>query len=155
MSDSGFDEAWLARHMAKTAKPWAEAAERQRQAKAAQDAEKRAIRSHGKPPKYRNRKVVTEEGTFDSEKEYHRWQNLQLMEKAGCIRDLKRQVTFPLVVNGEKVCDYIADATYEDKDYGATDWYLVVEDCKGMKTPVYRLKAKLFRAVMGFAIKEV
>lgn len=43
--------------------------------------------------KYRNIKT----GTFDSKKERERWNELRLLERAGAISDLKRQVTIELI----------------------------------------------------------
>ncbi len=65
------------------------------------------------------------------------------MEKAQLIRNLELQPRFPLIVNGTKVCTYIADFTYFERTGR------VIEDVKSKptKTPVYRLKIKLFRAL--------
>lgn len=106
-----------------------------------------------KRPKYGNRKVTDAAGNVhDSGKEYRRWCELQLREKAGEISQLRRQVPFALVVNGVLVCQYIADAVYVD---GAAT---IVEDCKSPPTrakPEYRIKLKLCQAIHGFQIKEI
>ena len=105
--------------------------------------------------KYGNTKVKNEAGTFDSKAEYARWQDLQLLEKAGKIHELNRQVRYPLhacsVQDGEavKVGDYVADFVYTD------DEGLVVEDVKGHRTQLYAWKARHFKAEYGFAITEV
>lgn len=107
-----------------------------------------------RPPKYRNTKVQTDEGSFDSVKEYRRWCDLKLMQRAGEIHDLKRQVDFPMVVNGQLVCTYRADATYVETSSGE----YVVEDVKSpitRKEPVYRIKAKLAAAIHNIKIREV
>lgn len=101
--------------------------------------------------KYGARKLTAPDGQkFDSVKEYHRWGCLRLLERAGKIKDLKRQVSFELIPkqNGERACNYIADFTYYE------DGKLVVEDCKGYKTDVYRLKKKLLLWTHGIRIKE-
>ena len=87
---------------------------------------------------------------FDSVKEYHRWGCLRLLERAGKIKDLKRQVSFELIPkqNGERACNYIADFTYYE------DGKLVVEDCKGFKTDVYKIKKKMMLWEYGIQIKE-
>ena len=107
--------------------------------------------------KYGNRKIHTAEGIFDSAKEYRRWQELKLLEKAGAIENLHRQVPFGLIppqrVNGklvERGVKYIADFTYFEKD-----GTFVVEDAKGMRTNVYRIKRKLMLQVHGIQIREV
>ena len=101
--------------------------------------------------KYGARKLTAPDGQkFDSVKEYHRWGCLRLLERAGKITDLKRQVTFELIPkqDGERACTYVADFTYyENGQY-------VVEDCKGFKTDVYRLKKKLLLWTHGIRIKE-
>ena len=101
--------------------------------------------------KYGARKLKAPDGqVFDSVKEFHRWGVLRLLERAGRISDLKRQVSFELVPKqqGERACSYIADFTYYEHGN------LVVEDCKGYKTEVYRLKKKLMLWVHGIRIKE-
>ena len=105
-----------------------------------------------KRPKYGNRKVKMGDLTFDSAKEAKRWGELQFMVKAGEIRNLERQVRFPIIVNGVKVCTYVADYVY-DEMAGR-----VVEDVKSAftrKDPVYRLKNKLMKACHGIDIREV
>lgn len=107
--------------------------------------------------KYGNRKMQTDEGTFDSVKEYYRWLDLRQMVKAGIVSDLQRQVHYQLIpaqkIGGktvEKACTYIADFVYKDKS-GNT----VVEDVKGVKTEVYKIKKKLMLWRYGIHIKEV
>jgi hypothetical protein len=102
------------------------------------------------PAKYRNRKVTVGGETWDSEREYARWLVLQAMERDGLIRDLRRQVPVDLVVNGVKVCRWVADATYFDTATGRVEW----EDTKGFRTQTYRVKAKLFAAIFGQPIRE-
>ncbi len=106
--------------------------------------------------KYGSRKVTTATGqTFDSVREYHRFCELNLMQRAGVIQDLKCQVKYELIptqrVDGrvvEKACTYIADFVY--KQNGQT----VVEDAKGHKTEVYKIKKKLMLHVHGIRITE-
>jgi hypothetical protein len=45
---------------------------------------------------------------------------------------------------------YIADFTYFEKD-----GQQVIEDVKGVRTPVYRLKKKIIEAEYGIAITEI
>ena len=97
--------------------------------------------------KYRNRRT----NGFASKREYTRYSQLALMQKADIIRDLKTQVPFELKVNDVLVCKYIADFTYFDVDTNAD----VVEDAKGFRTREYRLKAKLMLACRGIKIREV
>jgi len=99
--------------------------------------------------KYRNIQTTIDGVTFPSKKEAARWIELRLLQKAGLISDLRRQVKFDLAVNGIKVCAYWADFTYIE------DAALVVEDTKSSatKTPVFRLKAKLMAAIHGITIR--
>lgn len=75
-------------------------------------------------------------GSFPSRKEAARFSELQLLERAGEISGLQRQVTFELP-GGIR---YIADFVYEERGKR------IAEDSKGVQTAVFRLKAKLFRA---------
>jgi hypothetical protein len=85
---------------------------------------------------------------YDSTKEAARHKELLLLQESGLISALQWQPRWPIVVNGVKVCVYIADACYVEGGQ------VVVEDAKGVRTPVYRLKAKLMRAVHGVTIRE-
>lgn len=111
--------------------------------------------------KYGNRKVETPDGTFDSVKEFSRWQELKLLQRAGEIHDLQRQVPFVLIPTQkdergkvvERELKYIADFVYLAND--GTGWRRVVEDVKGLKTEVYRIKKKLMLYRNGIRIQEV
>ena len=103
---------------------------------------------NGRPRKYRNEPTVVDGIRFDSKREAARWGELRMLERGGAISDLKRQVTFPLEVNGVKLGSYRADFTY--REHGE----LVVEDSKGFRTPEYRQKARLMRACHGVTIRE-
>jgi hypothetical protein len=106
-----------------------------------------------KRPKYGNRKVTDAEGNVhDSTKEYRRWCELQLRERAGEITRLRRQVPFAMVVNGILVCQYIADVVYDEGQ--AT----IVEDCKSPQTrklAAFAIKRKLMQAIHGIEVREV
>lgn len=100
--------------------------------------------------KYRAQPVVdSEHGRFASKREFQRFCVLRLMERAGEISGLARQVRYRIEVAGTHVCDYVADFTYATED-----GKFVVEDAKGFRTPEYRLKAKLYKAVFGREILE-
>lgn len=101
----------------------------------------------GRKSKYGNIKAEADGLTFASKAERGRWMDLRLMEKAGEVKELKRQIRYPLEVNGMHICDYIADMVYEKNG-------LVVEDVKGYRTEIYRLKKKLMLACHGIEIKE-
>ena len=95
-------------------------------------------------------------GGYDSRKEARRAQELELLQRAGAISNLQRQVKFVLIETQrepdrtgpsggkrpgkvlEKECSYYADFTYYD-----SRGRFVVEDCKGMRTKDYVIKRKL------------
>ena len=112
--------------------------------------------------KYHSKKIVVDGETFDSKKEYKRWKELRMLEKAGKIVGLKRQVKYRLLPSqyieehGKRVCverpvSYIADFVY----YSMTDAEWVVEDCKGFRTKDYILKRKMMLYLNGIRIREV
>jgi Protein of unknown function (DUF1064) len=106
--------------------------------------------------KFRNVKVEIDGIRFDSKREGARYRELKLMEKAGMIRNLKLQVVFPIIINEQLVCKYIADFTFEEEVEfgGGKSWQTIVEDVKGMKTAVYQVKKRLMKAVRGITIRE-
>lgn len=104
--------------------------------------------------KYHARKTTVDGITFDSRREAHRYLVLKGMEEDGAIEDLRRQVRYELVpafdVDGRhyRPVSYVADFVYVE------DGKEVVEDVKGMRTDVYKLKSKLFARRYGMSIKE-
>lgn len=111
---------------------------------------------YSKYNKYHNQKTRTSDGVeHDSKKEARRWMELQLLQKAGHIADLERQVTFELIPrqDGERACHYIADFVYTDTKTGAK----VVEDVKSeatRKDKAYIIKRKLMLYLKGIKIHE-
>jgi hypothetical protein len=104
-----------------------------------------------KPSKFKNVSKEHSGEKFDSKLEASRFEDLQLMEKAGDIRDLRAHVSFPLMVGDALIGAYEADAVYIEVATGRK----VVEDSKGVRTPLFRWKARHFKAQYGFAITEV
>jgi hypothetical protein len=103
--------------------------------------------------KYNNRTTVIDGLSFDSSLEALHYQGLKLLERRGEVSDIQCQVPFRLSVNGAHVCAWIADFTWVDPRSG--EFHAVDVKSPFTRTlPVYRLKAKLFEAVMGFAIEE-
>ena len=107
-----------------------------------------------KRPKYGNKKTVVDGITFDSAKEARRWQELKLLEKAGEIFNLERQVPFELapsvVLGGRRkpALRYVLDFKYWDRRLGK----FVFEDTKGVKTSVFRIKQHLMASVHSIYI---
>lgn len=131
-----------------------------------------------KGSKYHNKKTYSSDGVLhDSKREATRWEELRILQRAGKISELDRQVRYELIpaqydeiytgeiyqrgehkgepkmkrVCVEKACEYVADFVYKDHDTGLT----VVEDTKGFKTPEYILKRKLMLYTFGIRIREL
>lgn len=104
--------------------------------------------------KYRAKKTTVDGITFDSRKEADRYLVLKGMEDDGAIEDLRRQVRYELVPAFDvddshyRPVYYVADFVYVE------DGKEVVEDVKGVRTDVYKLKSKLFARRYGMSIKE-
>ncbi len=113
--------------------------------------------------KYGSRKTVVDGIAFDSIREGSRYKELRLLERAGMITDLRRQVKYLLIpaqyetvtINGkeksrcvERATVYIADFVYVECGE------LVVEDCKGFRTEAYIIKRKLMLQNYGIRIRE-
>lgn len=120
--------------------------------------------------KYQAIKTCVNGIEFDSRKEARRYQELLLLERAGAIRNLRRQVKYILIPaqyesyerygkNGkklkdgkrllEKECAYLADFVYEENGKE------IVEDTKGVKTKDYIIKRKLMLFMHRIQVKEV
>lgn len=100
--------------------------------------------------KYHAKKEVVDGITFASRKEASRYRQLKLLEKAKAIQDLKLQQKFPLIPKSKygREIRYVSDFTYYENGV------LVVEDTKGYKTDVYKLKKRLMAEKYGIEIKE-
>ena len=122
----------------------------------------------GNESKYHSEKVTLDGETFDSRREARRWMDLRLLEQAGEILDLRRQVKYILIPTQreegdgkkpgkllEKECSYRADYVYTDARTGET----IVEDVKGYKEggayAVFVIKRKLMLYVHGIRVQEV
>lgn len=101
--------------------------------------------------KYGAKPTVVDGIRFHSKRESERYLELKLLERAGKIKELIQQPKFPIQVEGEKICTYIADFSYWDNDHNR----MVVEDVKGAKTALYSIKKKLVEAIYSIEITEV
>lgn len=86
--------------------------------------------------------------TFASKSEMNRYIELRMLERAGLIKDLELQPKYQLqeeythhTYGKQRAIYYIGDFKYKDKELG---WQVVVEDHKGHKTEIYKIKKKLF-----------
>ena len=125
-----------------------------------------------KENKYHSKKVTWNGETFDSQKEARRYAELKLLERAGKIKDLKRQVRYELIpsqretstevyTRGEKKGQFKPGKVIEKPCYYVADFeYIqggikVVEDTKGVRTKDYVIKRKLMLKVHGIRVREV
>ena len=107
-----------------------------------------------RPHKYGAKPTTVDGIRFASQKEAHRYTELRLLERSGGIRGLELQPEFPLYVwdtvhkTATHIGRYVADFRYvlNEED--------VIEDVKGVRTPVYRLKKKMVEAQYGISIRE-
>lgn len=102
--------------------------------------------------KYNAQPVYLEDGLrFDSKKEAARWNQLVLLERAGVIQGLRRQVPFVLIDKSThgRAIKYVADFSYMQ------DGVEIVEDAKGYRTEVYKLKRRMMAERYGIIVKEV
>ena len=96
--------------------------------------------------KYGNKITFVDGIKFHSAKEARRYRELKLLERAGHITDLRRQVKYvlwPTIYDDDGKLlfhgrNYYADFVYRDRS-----GKIVVEDCKGFRTEVYKMKAAL------------
>lgn len=116
----------------------------------------KALRDVVVPPTRLNKYGARKSGGYDSRKEHRRASVLKMWQRAGLISDLREQVSFQLIPaqrdkdgNHIRPCSYIADFVYKDSDGNQ-----VVEDTKGVRTDVYKIKKKLMLQVYGITIKE-
>ena len=104
--------------------------------------------------KFNAKKTVVDGIQFDSAREAKRYTRLRALEDEGKIQHLRLQVPFELLPSFE--CDgvkyrgmkYVADFVYH------RGGKVVVEDCKGFKTPEYKLKKKLMAYINHINIEE-
>lgn len=125
--------------------------------------------------KYGNKKVEIDGETFDSLKEARRGKELELLEQAGKIKNLRRQVIYPLipaqrepdtigprggVKKGkliERGVDYVCDFEYIDCKTGEK----IIEDVKGYRDTnsaaykVFVLKRKMVLFKYGIRVIEI
>lgn len=106
--------------------------------------------------KYRAIKTTIDGIVFDSKKEAARYRELKLEERAGLVKDIKVHERFKLKIGDVDLGAYEADFVYKRKlkGYSYDVWDEVVEDCKGFRTTVYKLKKKLMLAIYGISIAE-
>ena len=108
--------------------------------------------------KFGNKRTEVDGIKFASRHEANRYVELKYMERIGLIKDLQLQRVFTLIGEQrdskgrilERPVKYIADFVYKD-----TNGKTVVEDAKGLRTDVYKIKRKLMLMIYGIQIREV
>ena len=85
---------------------------------------------------------------FASQREGTRYRELKLLVRAGQIRDLELQPNLPVKYEGKLLFTYRADFAYIENGQR------VIEDTKGFRTAVYKLKKKIVEAMLGIKIIE-
>jgi hypothetical protein len=112
------------------------------------------LESPPKKSKLGNKKVEIGDQKFRSKREANRWLDLMALVKSGRVENLRREVPFVLApaikINGrtKPALRYYADFVY------LLDGAEIVEDCKGWRTDVYRIKRHLMATVHGITILE-
>ncbi len=99
--------------------------------------------------KWHNVRTTVDGITFASKHEANRYAELKIEQLAGEITDLELQKPFSLDVNGVHICDYVADFVYRKGGH------FIVEDAKGKRTDLYKIKRRLMFAIYGVEIHEV
>lgn len=102
------------------------------------------------PHKFHAEPTIVDGIRFASKREAHRYGELLLLAKAGEVGSLEIQPKFIFSLNGAKLFTYIADFAYWTKGGKR-----VVEDVKGVKTPLYKLKKKIIEAAYRIEITEI
>lgn len=106
-----------------------------------------------KKTKYKNKIQTIENIKFHSRKEASRYTDLKIMERMNLIKDLRLQVSykFPIKYDSNRAITYIADFVY----YDLQEKKEIVEDVKGFKTDVYKIKKALMQHFYEITIKEI
>jgi len=99
--------------------------------------------------KYKAVKVNIDGITFDSKAEAHRYGELKIMQAGRLIYDLELQPEFHHMINGQKMFTYRADFKYTENGRD------VIEDVKGVCTPIFNLKRRIIQAEFGIEIRMV
>lgn len=84
---------------------------------------------------------------FDSKAEALRWLQLRALERSGAIKKLERQTPIDVMHNGVKLFRWKADFSYFENGER------IYEDVKGFITPVFRLKARILKAMLNIHIR--
>ena len=104
------------------------------------------------PSKFRAKPTTIDGIRFDSKLEASYYRILKIRESQGEIEGLVLQPVFELHgITGHKICDYVADFLYWDNMTNRRE----IVDCKGVLTPLYRMKRRMMKDEHGIEIKEI
>ncbi len=120
-------------------------------------ADLQTLRAQSKGQKYGAQRTTVDGIAFDSKKEARRYQELRVLERAGQIADLQRQVVIelegragPLLTRTGRQMRITVDFAYIDRSTGL----MVYEDAKGLPTRDYEVRRAVAQA-MGIEVIEV
>lgn len=105
--------------------------------------------------KYGNTRTRVGELAFDSKAEAAEWVKLSALARKGVIRNLTRQVSYLLTVNGVDVCTYRSDFEWDEVEGTTPEMRHVVSDKKGYRTREYLIKKRLMKACYGIDVREL
>ena len=110
-----------------------------------------------KPSKFKSIACTVDGIKFPSLKEAGRWRELMLLQRAGEIRNLRRQVAIklmcgdvPVKTRTGRAMKLTVDFAYEDR---RLNWVEVYEESKGMRTRDYDVRVAVVHA-MGITVVE-
>lgn len=92
--------------------------------------------------KFHNNRTEYNGVIYHSAKEAKYAAELDLLKRAGEVKEWFRQVRVPLCVSGILICTYVVDFMYRDRDGKET--YVEI---KGAETQTWKIKWKLFNAL--------
>lgn len=108
-----------------------------------------------KPSKYKAIATEFDGILFPSKKEANRWAELLILERAGEIRNLRRQIAIkligqhaPILTRTGRAMKLTIDFAYEDKRLG---WVEVFEEAKGKRTRDFDVRIGVAEA-MGIKV---
>jgi len=110
--------------------------------------------------KYKSKWTKVDGISFPSKWEAEYWRALQIMEKAGWIERLERQVRYPLIVNGERVGTSVIDFRFTELDEEGKAIRVRLQDTKGFigkdtNTQLWKLKHSIVKATTGLPVEII
>lgn len=119
----------------------------------AHHSKKTGAKAAGARAKYKNERTQVDGFWFDSLKEAEYYGKLKLLKRAGVLSKFEKQVNYPLMVNGHKICVYRADFVLYYPDGS-----VVVVDVKSEATvniSTFKLKKALMWAIHKIKVQIV